>query len=100
MATATLANINEAAAVAVYTYEDEVTPAGHFGAVAKIDGVRTVYLLEGVKNDADSVIKGYIQIHQKQGVFEPQAYLGSHLHEGTYLGPVEDYSEAFAQMAN
>lgn len=100
MATATLANINEAAEAAVFTYEDEVTPTGHFGAVVKINGLRTVYLLEGVRNDGSAVVKGYIEIHQKQGIFEPQAYIGTHLYEGTYLGPVEDYAEAFAQMAN
>lgn len=99
MTTATLADIQEAANVAVYTYVDEVIPAGHFGAAAKIDGVTTVYLLEGAKNDSGAIAKGHVRIHQKKGgVFEPQAYLGSHLFEGTYMGPVDDYAEAFANM--
>jgi len=104
---ATLADIKKAAEansegnVIVSTFVDHATPAGHFGAVAIVLGITTVYLLEGVQDDANAVIKGRIELpsineaHKKRSV---DYSIGGNLKGGTWGGLVHSTEEAFAKM--
>jgi hypothetical protein len=55
----------------VTTYVDSATPEGHFKALFDMDGDKLTYLFEGVKNDPNALVKGYMYImYYSEGVVE------------------------------
>lgn len=92
----------------VVAYVDSVIPAGHFAAISSDeDGSKTIYLLEGEKNSAEAVVKGFIlsvfdeddnvvAYGYAQDAQKGETSLGQ---ASTYRGKAESFESAFAQMA-
>lgn len=97
----TFADIQKVAAannVPLSTFVDDATPAGHFGAVTKILGHVTTYLLADSREVADAAVKGKVVIIEDHGKLTATGYKGDGLVGGSYLGRVESYEKTFAQM--
>jgi hypothetical protein len=96
----TFADIQKAAEGNLSTFIDDATPAGHFGAVTKILGHTTTYLLENksLTDMSDAVVKGHVVITEDHGKLTAIGYKGAGLIGGSYLGRVESYEKTFAQM--
>ena len=95
---ATFVDIQKAAEGIVSTSIDAATPAGHFVATAKIHGHATTYLLEGVFDSPDAVIKGHVIYTEDHGKLASIGYRDGGLVGGYYLGRVQSFEETFAQM--
>lgn len=77
--TTTLAHIQKTAEDthnSVSTFGGEALPAGHFGVSTRVNGVKTVYLLEGEKDDPCALVKGHVVMTMEEGVLTAKGYKG------------------------
>lgn len=92
----TLAHIKFSTKDNVSTYVDSTTPAGHFAAAVKMLGIHNTYLLEGVQDDPNAVIKGRIEAKGMGAAV--RIYIGGSVKGGTWSGRFESTEKAFASM--
>lgn len=92
-----LADLNKNAEKVV-TYVDSSTPAGYFGATAKILGLFATYLLKGEEGDENALIVGRVEIPNSMEISKTNIYVGGSLKGGEWSGRLTSYSEAFAKM--
>lgn len=96
--TTTFADIKKAAEGIVSTFVDDETPVGHFGVTTKVLGHTVTYLLEGMKDDSEAVVKGHVVIMDRGDHLEALGYSKGSLVGGYYLGRVQSYGDTFAKM--
>lgn len=94
---AILADIEENALAYGAPFEDDSTPAGHFGITAMMDGFTAVYLLEGEIDDFTAVIKGRIVL-DTTGSGPNTVYLNGDIRGGSFSNHPGTFKDAFAKM--
>lgn len=93
----TLADLNKNAEKVV-TFVDDATPAGYFGASAKVLGIFSTYLFKGVEGDESAEVVGRVEIPKGLDLLNTSVYVGNGLKGGEWSGRLTSYSEAFAKM--
>lgn len=90
----------------VSTFAGEALPAGHFGANTRVNGVKTVYLLEGEKDDPCALVKGHVVMAMEDGVLTAKGYKGDSENGKfnpfkirQYFGEVESFTAFFKMVA-